>query len=732
MKAQPLLAPYLAVLSGLDEAGWVFEDGEGTVLAANPVFCLLLDDGSTPTNLVGADWGRVAWRLASLAAEPAEAASLLEGCRDGPRCQDLALADGRVLQIDHAPVAMGGGHRGGVWRVRDLSTGAGAARAEGSVGFLAGISHEIRTPINAIIGMSELVAETTLDDDVRELLIGVERNARRLMGLMNRLLSFTDERKVDRTPQAAPFDPVALVDELAAGRVRDVGPLLLCRRGADVPRSVVGDRTGIEHILSSLLAFAVRGGSAEIEVGVEVEPDPGTAVGGDVSLRFFVRDEIDRRAASDDAALLDEVFWLGAGGAERTGLGREIVDGLVQHIGGALSVRRDPDGTRFTLRCRAPVEQGPDDREPLDGRRVLVADPHPRRRALHAELCIDLGASIRTASGPAAVHKALADGAIDLALVADPLRVRGAPWIRLAEPGRLDPDAPDCVWRLGPTPQRAELLTAFERCLEPSPPGRAPGPARVLVVEDLPDNAVIVRRFLASAGHRVQVVERGRAALRALRDDAWDVVLMDVNLPDIDGLEVTARLREFESRAWLGETPVVALTAFATEAVQQRAEAVGIQAFLTKPVDRQRLLDAVARHGRRGPVGLIVDSDPVGRLLLMRRARRRASLRLRWAPDIETARATLEREPVDFALVDAALSDGDGLELIRTLIPRGVRCALVASRDERALREAALDAGCVDVLGKPVGADAVARALVRLCSESGGLGPVRPPLPGGG
>lgn len=734
-RATSLAPPYLVALSRLDEAGWAFEDPDGRVVAANALFCLLLGDGSNPTNLVGAEWAGVARHFAATAADPAAAGEALERCRRGPKSCELRLADGRTVRVEHAPAPQDDGRIGRVWRVRDLA-GSQIAELLGAMRvaeradetrrtFLDGISHEVRTPINAIIGMSELVAETTLDEDVRDLVVGVERNARRLMGLMDRLLAFAGERPAVEAPREADFDPIALVDEVAAGLVRDAGPLLLVRRGADVPRVVVGDRAGIESVLTQLVAFALADSPAEVEAGVELAPG-GRAARGEEALRFFVRDAVDRRAPGEVERALDRVFWQAAGGAEHTGLGREIVHGIAERVGGEITVEPSAEGTLFALRCALPVQQGPDREELLADRRVLVADPNASRRALHAELCLELGAHIRTAGDPEAIRRVLAESPVDFALVADPLRFSGAPWIRLAAAARLDVDAPDCVWRLGPTPARAELLAAFERCLEPQAPPSAPGHARVLVVEDLPDNAVVVRRFLETAGHRVRIVETGHAALRALRGDAWDVALMDINLPDVDGITVTRHLREFEARSWLGATPVVALTAFATEEMRSAAEGAGLQAFLTKPVDRQRLLDAVARYGRRGPVGLIVDGDPVGRLLLMRRARRRASLRLRWAADAAGARGIVEVEPVSFALVGAVLPDGDGLDLVTDLVAQGVRCALVSDLDDPALREAALSAGCYEMITKPVGADAVARALARLCSETGGLSPIRP------
>lgn len=733
-------ALYLDTLGGMTDAAWAFEDGR--LIEVNGPFRLLLGMPDAGPELMGTEWWPWALQLARSARDTAATTRLLERMRrDGAAARDVAFEDGRIVEIEHAPVALADGAEGHVWRVRDVTVArthvaalreavASAEKANDTRrAFLAGLSHELRTPANAIIGMSELVGETTLSGDVRHLVAGIERNARRLLGLIERLLAFAGEGARADSLTPSPFSPVELVDQVASGHAGDAGPMLLCRRGPDVPRRVVGDRSGIEGLLRHLLAFALDVSEGAVEVGVERAFDGGQPA-EKARLRFFVRDGVDRRDQPEPEAVLDRVFWRSTAGGEEAGVGRQIVYGLVQRIGGTLDIRPSARGTLYELRCPVEVEVGPDRSEPLAGRRILVADPHPERRVLHAEQCLEWGAAIRTAADAEAVRARLDRHEVDLALVADPLEIDrpGVPWIRIAAPDRLDLDAPNCVWRLGPTPQRAELLAAFRRCMaaEPEP---QPGPAHVLVVEDLPDNATVVRRFLEHAGHRVRVVTDGAQALQAVRADAWDIVLMDINLPDMDGIEVTRRLRAFEARARLGRTPAIALTAYTTDSVRARATAAGLLAFLTKPVDRRMLAEAIARHGRRGPVGLIVDSDPVGRLLLMRRGRRRASLRLRWAADGASARAMVEDEPVAFALVDSALSDGEGLPLVREFVARGIRCALVIDRDDRDQRAAAVDAGCLGVLVKPVAADAVSRVLARLCQDTGALAPIRPRTP---
>ncbi len=735
---------YQVALGELDTAAWAFEDADGRLVEVNPAFCALLGLADAPAALIGDRFRTRLNQLARLAQRPGDVTRLFDRLRCAVRgAGDVQFADGRICEVQCAPVELPAGARGHVWRFVDVTIArthvaalrdavASAEKAnDGRRAFLAGLSHELRTPVNAVIGMSELAAEMTLDGDLAELVTGVERNARRLLNLIERLLAFAGGGAPVDSLSPAPFSPIALIDAVASGHVGDTGPMLLCRRGPDVPRRVVGDRAGLSTLLQHLLGFAVDVDHGLVELGVDCAPGgrpaQGEADAPQETLRFFVRDTVDRTAVDEPEAVLDEVFWRAGGVAEEVGVGRQIVLALVGRVGGELRVRHTPEGTLFEVICPLVVERGPDRREPLAGRRVLIADPHPERRALHAEQCLEWGAAIRTAADADALRDALMHEPIDLALVADPLLVeRGdLPWVRVAAPGQLDVQVESCIWRVGPTPRQDELLAAFERCLAAEEADGA-GSARVLVVEDLVDNALVVRRFLEAAGHRVEVAATGARALRAIRSDAWDIVLMDINLPDIDGLEVTRRMRAFEARARLGQTPAVALSAYATDSVRDRAAAAGLRTFLTKPVDRQVLLDAVARHGRRGPVGLIVDSDPVGRLLLMRRARRRASLRLRWAADAAEARRIATRESVAFAVIDSALSDGDGLPLARWMCAEGVRCALVIDRDERPLREQAIDAGCDAVLAKPVAATEVARVLARLCRDTGALAPIRP------
>lgn len=744
---------HLRALAALLPSAWLLEGADGRVVASNAALCDLFHLDGGPAGLEGRAVDRVLARVARTAVDPEAFVALAARCRtEGlPRRGDeVGLVDDRVVEMDYAPVPLAGGRRGHVWHFRDVTASrthvdalrraviAAEQASEDRRRFLAGMSHEIRTPVNAIIGMTELVSENTLDGDVRHLVDGVQRNATRLLRLIERLLAFTGSPRPAERVEVGPFSPLEVVESVVAGQAaaaEDAGLVLLCRRGPDVPARTIGDRVGVEQLVEHLAGFAVQSGSPVVEVGVDVRLPDGASLSGDgeggpaqATVVFFVRDRIDRREVGEPEAILDRVFWRGRGAQEEVGLGRQVVFGLVERVGGTLAVRPGPDGTLFELRCEVIVERWPRREEPLAGRTVLIADPEPERRALHAEECIELGASIRTAADVDAMHAIIAAGAVDCALVTDPLSlgVPGLPWVRLAPAGRLDAVEPTCVWRLGLAPQRRELVAALGRCGRVHDGLEAAGPARVLVIEDLPDNEVVLRRFLESAGHRVHSVESGSEGLMAMRGDAWDVVLMDINLPDMDGVAVTREIRAFEARAHLGATPVVAVTAYATDDMRQAAAAAGMQAFVIKPVDRGRVLAAVARYGRRGQVGLIVDDDPVGRLLLMRRVRRRASLRPRWAADAADARAVADREQVSFAIIDASLPDQDGLALAREFIARGIRCALVTDQDGRTTREGALRAGCLDVLTKPVRAEAVARAIAHLCTDTGALTPVVP------
>lgn len=710
---------------------WLIEDGARRTIAMNDAFAALFDLGAAASQAAPA--GRSALVVHQAAArrmvDPVGYLADVEAAIGGgvKRSGDVMhLADGRVIERDYVPVQFDDGEPGHAWHLRDATAQhraigaleAAVATADEATGsrdaFLAGLSHELRTPLNAVLGLSELVGEMVDDAEVKGLLDGVRRNAVRLLRLMERLLMFADppapEDKRD-------FDPVELLEEIAveaAPHAAEHGAMLICRRDAHLPRRLIGQPAPLRQLLTHLAAYAAHtaeGGTIECTV----ELDAASTAGPEADVIFTVRDAVERHGPLDTDALLGRVFWRGLEGDADTGLGRGVLRRLIERTGGSIEVHPEPHGTAFRLRWTGPIGVAATTDQPLAGRRILVADTHPRRLAAHAALCQSLGATLAVAADDSGIAAVLAAVPIDIALIADPLAPPSSavPWIGIA--GLDGTCGAGSVTCLGRVPRRAELIAAL-RALD----GHADGTARVLVCDDLPDNLLVIRRFLEAGGHRVTCVETGEDAVTAARADAFDLILMDVHLPGIDGIEAARRIGDNETSARLTPTPTVAVTAHATDEVRRRARRAGMAAFVVKPIDREVLAEVVRRHRRRGPVLLIIESDPIACRLLLRWARGLPAVRPRCAEDAASAWAVVEAEGVDFALVDGSLpgsGDRGGLALAEQLIARGVRCAMMMAHDAphaSQTRQAALAAGCVAVLTRPLTATAVSRVIHRL------------------
>lgn len=714
---------------------WLIEDGARQTIAMNDAFAALFDLGApaaqaAPSALVVHQ--AVARRMVDPVGYLADVEATIGGGvqRSGDA---MHLIDGRVIERDYVPVQFDDGEPGHGWHLRDATAqhraigalASAVATADEATGsrdaFLAGLSHELRTPLNAVLGLSELVGERVDDPEVKGLLDGVRRNAVRLLRLMERLLMFADapapEDKHD-------FDPVELIEEIAveaAPHAAEHGAMLICRRDPRLPRRLIGQPAPLRQLLTHLVAYAAHtaeGGT--IECAVELA-DPASGAGLEADVIFTVRDAIKRRGPLDTQALLGHVFWRGLDGDADSGLGRGVLRRLIERTGGSIEVHPEPAGTAFRLRWTGLIGAAATIEAPLTGRRILVADAHPRRLATHAALCQSLGATLAVAADDSGIAAVLGAVPIDIALIADPLTPSSSavPWIGIA--GLDGTCGAGSVACLGRVPRRAELIAAL-RALD----GHADDTARVLVCDDLPDNLLVIRRFLEAAGHRVTCVETGEDAVTAARGDAFDLILMDVHLPGIDGIEAARRIGDHEASARLTPTPTVAVTAHATDEVRRRARRAGMAAFVVKPIDREVLAEVVRRHRRRGPVLLIIESDPIACRLLLRWARGLPAVRPRCAEDAAAAWTVVEAEGVDFALVDASLpgsGDRGGLALAEQLIARGVRCAMMMAHDAphaHHTRQAALTAGCLAVLTRPLTASAVSRVIQRLGAAAPG------------
>jgi PAS domain S-box-containing protein len=379
-------------------------------------------------------------------------------------------------------------------RAKDAAEAANRAKSE----FLANMSHEVRTPMNGIIGMTQLAQDTDLTPYQADCLATIRHQADSLLRIVNDILDFSkiESRRIEL--EAEPFslrDVVADAMKPLAVAARDKGLEFASRIGPNVPAQLVGDAVRVRQVLTNLVANAIKfteHGSVRLEIDFE-------ELRTDAVVLHVAVSDTGIGVAAEKVAAIFEPFRQADGSMTRrfggTGLGLSISATLVELMGGQIHVDSQPgigSTFHFTVTLR---------RAPLESRE----SPEPRRDA--------------------------------------------------------------------PAPPPARLV-------------------RVLVADDNAINQRIAAAMLAKRGHHVDVVSTGREAFEAVQRDAYDVVLMDVQMPDMDGFEATAAIREHERESGR-RVRIVAMTAHAMHGDRERCLAAGMDDYLSKPIDQRALFALV-------------------------------------------------------------------------------------------------------------------------------------------
>ncbi|HYM60981.1 MAG TPA: ATP-binding protein [Thermoanaerobaculia bacterium] len=489
---------------------------------------------------------------------------------------------------------------------------ASAAKSE----FLAQMSHEMRTPLHGIMGMLQLVEDDDASPDRRRRLEMARHSTEALLSTIDDILDFSkiEARKLEIEPVYFSIRTLT-IDTMKPLAVTAAGQRLALhvRIAPDVPDQLWGDPFRIRQILVNLVGNAIKfTPSGEVSLSITTE---GRNAGG-VILRIEVRDTGIGIAPDKQDAIFAPFTQAGRTGESRfgsSGLGLSIVARLVEMMQGRIWVdsgigRGSTFGLNITLECD-PL--GTFDREPweasLAGARVVVLDPDVTERANTSEILAAHGivpiacATRDEARRALAAHERAACVVVDSAEL--PLGA-SVPVVTVEPPLRRGSSSPIAVTR--PIGER-ELIEAVgvasglvaravSYTLEPQNLGPPATPLRVLVADDHPVNLEFAAEALRRLGHDVAVASDGVEALARLQSDHFDLALLDMEMPLLDGPGVARRYRALESAE--RRTAILALTAHATRQHRERCFAAGMDGFITKPIDRTQLDLAIRQYAQ--------------------------------------------------------------------------------------------------------------------------------------